>query len=239
LAELNLRLGEIGQGILCLSAENVHEPWLNFEAGALSRSLTESRVRPVLLDLEPAQVVGPLAQFQATDSRKKTDMFKLIRSLNDACASPLDAGRVERAFDQNWDRLSERLNQIRQSANDVGHKVRRSPDEMLAEILDRVRQFQRDAEVSRALNSVELGDGSSPRIGGVVHHAGLGSGFVIDVAPTPTLADPSAAIVRVRFESEIRDVPSAELRITRAPRPSPPSPLQPLGSLRQTAPSGD
>ncbi|WP_430331453.1 hypothetical protein [Rhodococcus sp. ACT016] len=54
------------EGIICITKENVREPWLNFEAGALSKATGESSVRTVLLDLEPADVVGPLSDFQHT-----------------------------------------------------------------------------------------------------------------------------------------------------------------------------
>ena len=38
-------------GIICLSRRTQGAPWINFEAGALSRSVTEGRVIPFLIDL--------------------------------------------------------------------------------------------------------------------------------------------------------------------------------------------
>lgn len=76
------------------------EPWLNFEADALAKSLDEGRVRPVLLDLQSSDVVGPLAQFQATIATDYQDMQKLFSSLNVACTVPLDKARLQRAFDR-------------------------------------------------------------------------------------------------------------------------------------------
>ena len=37
-------------GIICITKENVATPWINFEAGALSKSLDKSNVTPFLLD---------------------------------------------------------------------------------------------------------------------------------------------------------------------------------------------
>src|SRR5438046_8383902 len=37
-------------GILCVTQENKHAPWLGFEAGALETGLTEPRRCPLLID---------------------------------------------------------------------------------------------------------------------------------------------------------------------------------------------
>jgi len=41
-------------GVLCVTRNNVTAPWLNFEAGALSKSVERSRVVPFLIDLSPS-----------------------------------------------------------------------------------------------------------------------------------------------------------------------------------------
>ena len=53
-------------GIICVTPENQAKPWLNFEAGALSKTLgSETYVCPYLYDMEPGDLVGPLTQFQS------------------------------------------------------------------------------------------------------------------------------------------------------------------------------
>src|SRR5688572_13219551 len=52
-------------GILCVTPENADAPWLTFEAGALSANLGVSGVTPLLIDMSPNDLVGPLEQFQA------------------------------------------------------------------------------------------------------------------------------------------------------------------------------
>jgi hypothetical protein len=53
-------------GIICVTPENRSSPWLLFEAGALIRCDVEVALFPVLLDLPPAAVEGPLALVQGT-----------------------------------------------------------------------------------------------------------------------------------------------------------------------------
>lgn len=53
-------------GIICVTPENRASPWLLFEAGALIRCDVEVALFPVLLDLPPAAIDGPLGLVQAT-----------------------------------------------------------------------------------------------------------------------------------------------------------------------------
>lgn len=141
--EIGAKLGELSQGILCVTAQNVHEPWLNFEAGALSRSLDSARVRPVLLDLHPSEVTGPLAQLQGTVATDRADMFKLVRSLNAACSVPLDVVRLERSFSRNYDAFLERAQAAANPASEAVAVPHRKPEDMIAEILEIVREMRR------------------------------------------------------------------------------------------------
>jgi TIR domain len=84
-------------GILCVTKTNIDAPWLNFEAGALSKSFEKGHVSPFLFDIEPSNVTGPLLQFQSTVYEKE-DVFKLIKSINTATGVPLEMARVESAF---------------------------------------------------------------------------------------------------------------------------------------------
>jgi hypothetical protein len=74
LDEIAKQLEKSPVGIICVTPENQHEPWLNFEAGAISTfarprlkpdEAIEARVCPYLLDLKPTEVQWPLAMFQA------------------------------------------------------------------------------------------------------------------------------------------------------------------------------
>ena len=126
--ELAHELEDTDYGILCVTRANVQAPWLNFEAGALSKSIACSRVSPFLLDLKKAELEGPLACFQAT-SYDEHDVYKLVSSLNDATFSsnvssnalveglrtalePLQQEAVRRMFAQWWPNLKDALDPL-------------------------------------------------------------------------------------------------------------------------------
>jgi len=87
-------------GIICLTSENMYSPWLNFEAGALSQALS-SRVSPFLIDVQPCDVTGPLAAFQATRFLKE-DFFLLIHDINSHCETPLTETLLRELFEETW-----------------------------------------------------------------------------------------------------------------------------------------
>jgi hypothetical protein len=69
--------------VICVTPENVGSLWLLFEAGALIRCDVEVALFPVLLDLPPAAMEGPLALVQATvierdPSAIKRETFDLL-----------------------------------------------------------------------------------------------------------------------------------------------------------------
>src|SRR3712207_1416071 len=76
-------LEETSFGIVCVTRENSLTPWINFEAGALSKTVGEGRVVPFLLDMPVSDLTGPLAQFQVVTSVNKDDVFSMVRSLRD------------------------------------------------------------------------------------------------------------------------------------------------------------
>jgi hypothetical protein len=78
-------------GIVVLTRDNVAAPWINFEAGAISKSLGTSRLVPLLLDVAKSDVAGPLAQFQAVDANDHTDIHRMFQDINTLLEHPLDA----------------------------------------------------------------------------------------------------------------------------------------------------
>ncbi|MCV7348266.1 toll/interleukin-1 receptor domain-containing protein [Mycolicibacterium rhodesiae] len=67
--EIQKRLDTSDYGIIVVTTENVEKPWLNFEAGSLSKRLGEDRARvtPILANFDQlTQLTGhPLAQYNA------------------------------------------------------------------------------------------------------------------------------------------------------------------------------
>lgn len=102
-------LEDSGFGILCVTKENLHAPWLTFEAGALSKKLEKSYVSPFLFDIKRAEINGPILQFQST-VHDKEDVFKLINTLNKACGeTKLSDERIEKAFKTWYPTLQQEL----------------------------------------------------------------------------------------------------------------------------------
>ena len=109
--ELDEALRESGFGIVCINAQNAHEPWINFEAGAMSNSLQSSRVSPLLMGIGPEQLPGTLAQFQCTQAERK-DVRRLVGSINECLEKPVSKDRIDAAFDLAWPRLEGQLETI-------------------------------------------------------------------------------------------------------------------------------
>ncbi len=70
-------------GIFFLVRENISSPWINFEAGAISKNVENSRVIPLLHNLTPEEISSPLTQFQAM-SIEKESIYNVIETINDS-----------------------------------------------------------------------------------------------------------------------------------------------------------
>lgn len=96
-------LAQSQRGIICLTLDNYHQPWVLFEAGVLTKALQRPVVFTILIDdLEPTTLEGsPLSQFQHT-RLERFDMRRLIRQIN----REVDAGnRTEADLDILFDKL--------------------------------------------------------------------------------------------------------------------------------------
>ena len=106
------KLSEHHVGVICVTPENVDASWLMFEAGAISKLVGGSKVCPVLLGIRPADLVGPLDQFQETVFEKE-DMLRLVLSLNhDLGADRVENDVVTAAFERTWPGLVQDVQDI-------------------------------------------------------------------------------------------------------------------------------
>jgi len=96
-------------GLLVVLPENQDSPWLNFEAGAVSKSVEHPRVAPLLFGMSPSELRGPLALFQATEFTKN-DVLRLLKSIAAATGATADA--VESALNFSWSALQRRIHAI-------------------------------------------------------------------------------------------------------------------------------
>jgi TIR domain len=127
-------------GIICLTKENYQAPWINFEAGALSR---EVEVWTLLLDLKSTDIKGPLAQFPSAIATNKQDMWKLIKTINEnSPVNKIKDSILTNAFNMWWEKYFNSVNAIiplvaTQSKNEQV----RSNEDFLEEILFSVRDL--------------------------------------------------------------------------------------------------
>ena len=126
--EISTRLSQDSVGIICTTPENQNSAWLMFEAGAISKTIDNARVFPVLIGLEPSELVSPLNQFQST-TLKKEDFYKMIESLNNQMKEHKRSDKIlKEEFNKSWgkfySKLQTKLNNIQfQSSSLVFPKI--------------------------------------------------------------------------------------------------------------------
>lgn len=110
--ELADQLEGTHSGVVCLVPGNANEPWLNFEAGALSKVVDKARVHTFCIGIVPRDLPGCLAQFQATRF-DKDDIRKLILDLNSqAGPAALPEARVRGNFEVCWPDFERRISKL-------------------------------------------------------------------------------------------------------------------------------
>jgi hypothetical protein len=185
-SDIAAELGQTSFGVLCLTPENLDSAWIHYEAGALSKTLEKSFVCPYLFELEPADLKGPLVQFNAAKAHKE-DTRKLVLTINDAQETPLPKATLEESYEVWWPKLEERLNNLPHPQLQVKHE--RPEREILQEVLELVRAqarantsrmnisdlFDFDKEVEATLSSVSVGFAPGTH----VRHPKYGRGLVL------------------------------------------------------------
>ena len=136
-SEIEQNLRESKVGIICVTPENMISPWLMFESGAISNA-NLSRVCPLLFQVEPAQLQGPLSQFQATPYSQE-EIRKLVSSINELLESPLPEAQFSRTFDRCWPELETAIAEALSSRPEDEKPTERSTPELIEEILTTVR----------------------------------------------------------------------------------------------------
>jgi hypothetical protein len=139
------QLDQASFGIICVTRVNADSRWMNFEAGALFKSVNsvQRHVSPFLIDLRPTDLVGPLAQFQVTEP-SLDGVAKLVRSLNALGDPPLRDALLNAEIERWWPDLEEKLRNAQEIAASQPEAVpRRGTDDMVEELLERTRSIER------------------------------------------------------------------------------------------------
>jgi len=141
-------------GIICVTSDNFNSPWLNFEAGAISKTLglEPTRVAPLLVDLENNDVNTPLKQFQMKPLDKQ-GVYAVIRSINKMAMADgensLDEARVTTALDRCWPALQLEIEAAKTISRPL--PVTRTTDDKMDEVLESVRLLTNEVELIRRM----------------------------------------------------------------------------------------
>lgn len=150
--ELASKLGSVTAGIFCLTPSNLAAPWLIFEAGAISRAPGSAYVCTLLVDLQPSDVKGPLAQFQATKTTKE-DIHQLVKNLNKALGEQsMEDAHLDRSFEMWWPELEKNLKKL--PAVETTAPPLRSDRELLEELIDLARATKANRETEMKLDAL-------------------------------------------------------------------------------------
>jgi len=135
--EIATALGEISVGIICLTSENLKDPRIMFEAGALSKSVKTARVCPLLFGIGKSEIEGPLLVFQAAKF-DKDEMKRVVNMINDELQEKVAPHVIDTTFGVMWPRLEAAVSEAlaRTEAPPVSERTER---EILEEILERSR----------------------------------------------------------------------------------------------------
>jgi TIR domain len=140
--EIAEQLKETDFGIVCITRENQLAPWLNYEAGAIAKSVDASHLVPLAVNLAPAEIDHPLGQFQGTEATE-AGIREIVESLNAACPEPRPERYLERALEKFWPDLEDEFQEFRDRSypeeEAQGTSPRREDREILEEVLQTVR----------------------------------------------------------------------------------------------------
>lgn len=114
--ELAEELNDTDFGIICITKNNSCMPWINFEAGAVSKAIPkavhEPWVVPFLFKIDRAEISAPLQQFQAATA-DKDGVFRMLVSLNNRLGKEqLTHDLLEQEFETWWSELEGKLNRL-------------------------------------------------------------------------------------------------------------------------------
>ncbi|MBK5274968.1 MAG: TIR domain-containing protein [Desulfuromonadales bacterium] len=183
-SDIATQLEETSFGIICLTPENLDAPWIQFEAGALSKTIDGAFVCPYLFEVDPADIKGPLVQFQTTRATKE-DTKNLVNTINSLLQECIPEIQLNKVFEMWWPDFEEKLTAVNHIVKERT-QIKRSDRELLEEILDTLRSQTRDKELSRQLplfdefesETVAIDHNPDWQIGMKVIHPKFGSGVV-------------------------------------------------------------
>ncbi len=144
IGEIHRQLAGTSYGVLIVTRANQSEPWLNFEAGSLAKTIpddSDARVVPLLIDHESlAQLTGPIANLQAVIA-DEGGVRRLLSEMADHLG--VDAVVFESRWPHGWERIATVLTDARAELDKGPAQPERTAEDMLEEIVSLLRRPQR------------------------------------------------------------------------------------------------
>ena len=137
-------------GIICVTPENQNAAWIQFEAGALSIALNDidRRVIPLLIGFNDRSELqsSPLDVFNNVLFDAE-GMWKLVSSINSQLSNNLDESGLRTLFESFWPQLRDDVETLMDEGALTAARPR-PQGQMIAEILDAVKDIQRQSRRS-------------------------------------------------------------------------------------------
>ncbi|MCE9548184.1 MAG: toll/interleukin-1 receptor domain-containing protein [Planctomycetia bacterium] len=149
LDRINSELDQCNVGIICLTPENQDRPWINYEAGAIAKSVAKGKAITLNYGLSKADVKGPLSQFQHTElavdeKEMKSEVIALVTSLNNSGGEKrIREAELLENLEKWWPDFKKKIDEVKQIHTDETVPKVRSLDDKVDEILEVVRNTRR------------------------------------------------------------------------------------------------
>jgi len=128
--------------LLCLTPENIHSDWINFEAGCFLGKIGHGGIFTLLYEVKAEDITFPLAAFQKT-SLKKKDFKKMIQTLNKSSGlNKIKNNQLDYLFSNAWKELEKELKKVPKSESPEKIPDKRSDSEIIREVLATVRSMK-------------------------------------------------------------------------------------------------
>jgi hypothetical protein len=130
-------------GLVILTPENLDKPWLHYEAGYLTQYILSGQglVSPVLVNVKPSALNGPLANLNVTEFTKPK-FEKLVKDINKKLTSPVDESTLMAVFDVFWGKLQAQVTEsVARARRSVSLDKPFDQEKVLNQILTTVRQL--------------------------------------------------------------------------------------------------
>lgn len=151
--EIDRQLEDNSVGVLFITRENISSPWLNFEAGALSKDRKLATICPVRIDVTNLDLqTSPISKFQSTDLSKEGLLSLVVSLAQHSQTTNSDQARLKRIFDKWWPDfesfMSESMVPDPQVSGDQGIPEKLSKlEEGIGSILEQMRLMRMDGDI--------------------------------------------------------------------------------------------